>query len=99
MTQSSSGVFNASKTASHTFFWASRRKRWQTELGLSNRSGKLAQAAPVRKIYTTALKNSRLSRPVTPQFVTLPDNSGATNAHWRSVISWRCMEAYWCTER
>ena len=81
MTQSRSGAFNASKTASHTFFWASRRQRRQTELGLPNRSGKSAQAAPVRMSQTTAFKNNRLSRAVTPQSVDLPGRSGATKAH------------------
>ena len=87
MTHSSSGAFSASNKASHTPFCASRRKRRHTELGLPNRSGKSAHGTPVRISHTTALKNRRLSLAVTPQSVVLPESSGATTPHWRSVIS------------
>ena len=81
MTQSNSGALGASKTTSYFFFWVNRLKRRQTVLALPNRLGRSIHAAPVRKSHTTVLKNNRLSRALTPQFIALSESNGATNAH------------------
>ena len=81
MTQSSSGACRAWKARSQTPLVAMRRKRLHTVLDLPKRSGRSAHGQPVRIIHTTALKNKRLSLPVTPQSVALPDKRGLTASH------------------
>ena len=79
--------FEGLKNGFPHFFLGQSAETTADRIGLAEPLGQVGPRRPVRKSQATALKNSRLSRAVTPQSVDLPGNSGATKVHRRSVIS------------
>lgn len=68
---------NRSKMRSHTPAAAHRLKRWKTLFQLPKSLGRSRHGKPVRTRHSTASKNKRLSRAVTPRSVDLPGNSAS----------------------
>src|SRR5262249_8221191 len=88
---SRSGSWRASKTRSHTPFWAQRSNRRQTEFQGPNRAGRSRHGAPVWAIQRTASRTRRLSWAALPCWPHWPGRRSLIRSQSASWIAWR-----WC---